>query len=90
MNEEKRSLHEIIIILSLPFALRRSPMFLPSENETLPLIGTMTLVPQIVDTLSRIVEGGKHQGKKDEAYNIPVVAAGGIADGRGLVGGARP
>jgi nitronate monooxygenase len=56
-----------------------------SENETLPLIGTMTLVPQIVDTLSRIAEGGKHQGKKDEAYNIPVVAAGGIADGRGLV-----
>ena len=56
-----------------------------SENETLPLIGTMTLVPQIVDTLSRIAEGGKYQGKKDEAYNIPVVAAGGIADGRGLV-----
>jgi nitronate monooxygenase len=56
-----------------------------SENETLPLIGTMTLVPQIVDTLSRIAEGGKYQGKKEEAYNTPVVAAGGIADGRGLV-----
>jgi NAD(P)H-dependent flavin oxidoreductase YrpB (nitropropane dioxygenase family) len=62
---------------------------IPLENETLPLIGTMTLVPQIV--LSGIED--KIQGNKDEAYkqnsssnnNIPVIAAGGIADGRGLV-----
>jgi nitronate monooxygenase len=43
----------------------------------------MTLVPQIVDALSRIED--KIQGEKEEAYNIPVIAAGGIADGRGLV-----
>jgi nitronate monooxygenase len=43
--------------------------------ENIPLIGTMALVPQIVDAL-----------KKDiEARSIPVVAAGGIADGRGLL-----
>jgi nitronate monooxygenase len=60
------------------------PLENENENETLPLIGTMTLVPQIVDALSRI-EGNKSQAKKEEAYNIPVIAAGGIADGRGLV-----
>ena len=43
--------------------------------ENIPLIGTMALVPQIVDAL-----------KKDiQARSIPVVAAGGIADGRGLL-----
>jgi len=60
------------------------PLENENENETLPLIGTMTLVPQIVDALNRI-EGNKSQAKKEEAYNIPVIAAGGIADGRGLV-----
>jgi nitronate monooxygenase len=45
----------------------------------------MTLVPQIVDALSGIED--KIQGEKEEAYNIPVIAAGGIADGRGLVAG---
>ena len=44
----------------------------------------MTLVPQIVDALSG-AEDNKIQGEKEEAYNIPVIAAGGIADGRGLV-----
>jgi nitronate monooxygenase len=37
-------------------------------NEEAPLVGTMALVPQVVDTV-----------------NVPVVAAGGIADGRGLL-----
>lgn len=38
------------------------------NNETLPMIGTMALVPQVVD----------HVG-------IPVIAAGGISDGRGII-----
>lgn len=41
-----------------------------------PLIGTMSLVPQIVDALKKEI--------KDKA-TIPVIAAGGISDGRGLV-----
>src|SRR5215475_5823558 len=43
-------------------------------KKDLPLIGIMALVPQVVDAL-------KKEGKDD----IPVVAAGGIADGRGLL-----
>lgn len=43
-------------------------------KKDLPLIGTMALVPQVVDAL-------KKEGIKD----VPVVAAGGIADGRGLL-----
>lgn len=43
--------------------------------ENVPLIGTMALVPQIVDALK----------KEIQARSIPVVAAGGIADGRGLL-----
>jgi nitronate monooxygenase len=40
----------------------------------IPLVGTMSLVPQIVDSLREQI--------KDKV--IPVVAAGGISDGRGL------
>jgi len=40
----------------------------------LPLIGTMALIPQVVDAL-------KKEGKEE----LPVIAAGGIADGRGLL-----
>jgi nitronate monooxygenase len=43
--------------------------------ENIPLIGTMALVPQIVDALKREI--------KDRS--IPVIAAGGISDGRGLI-----
>ena len=43
--------------------------------ENIPLIGTMALVPQIVDALKKGIQ----------ARSIPVVAAGGIADGRGLL-----
>jgi nitronate monooxygenase len=47
-----------------------------NPNEEIPMIGTMPLVPQVVDAI-------KKEGRTAE--NIPVVAAGGIADGRGLV-----
>jgi nitronate monooxygenase len=43
-------------------------------NKDIPLIGTMALVPQVIDAL-----------KKEVNNDIPVVAAGGIADGRGLL-----
>jgi nitronate monooxygenase len=77
---------DIIVAQGAEAGGHRSTFNIPleNENETLPLIGTMTLVPQIVDSLSRI-ECNKIQGGKEEAYNIPVIAAGGIADGRGLV-----
>ena len=81
-----RSGADIIVAQGAEAGGHRSTFNVPleNENETLPLIGTMTLVPQIVDALSRI-EDNKIQGEKEEAYNIPVIAAGGIADGRGLV-----
>jgi nitronate monooxygenase len=76
---------DIIVAQGAEAGGHRSTFNIPLENETLPLIGTMTLVPQIVDALSGIED--KIQGEKEEAYNIPVIAAGGIADGRGLVAG---
>ncbi len=75
---------DIIVAQGAEAGGHRSTFNIPLENETLPLIGTMTLVPQIVDALSG-TEDNKIQGEKEEAYNIPVIAAGGIADGRGLV-----
>lgn len=45
------------------------------DDENIPLIGTMALVPQIVDALKKEI--------LDRL--VPVVAAGGIADGRGLL-----
>ena len=75
---------DIIVAQGAEAGGHRSTFNIPLENETLPLIGTMTLVPQIVDALSRI-EANKIQSEKEKAYNIPVIAAGGIADGRGLV-----
>src|ERR1051325_3724266 len=74
---------DIIVAQGAEAGGHRSTFNIPLENETLPLIGTMTLVPQIVDALTGIED--KIQGEKEEAYNIPVIAAGGIADGRGLV-----
>ena len=46
----------------------RSTFELGPDGGEVPLIGTLALVPQVVD-----------------AVNVPVVAAGGIADGRGLL-----
>jgi nitronate monooxygenase len=58
-----------------------------SNNEELPVIGTMTLVPQVVDALTGMEEKEerKQEGQFDNKKNILVIAAGGIADGRGLV-----
>jgi nitronate monooxygenase len=51
-------------------------VFNNNENDQdIPLIGTMSLVPQVVDSLKKEI--------KDKA--IPVVATGGISDGRGLI-----
>jgi nitronate monooxygenase len=46
----------------------RSTFKLNAANGEVPMVGTLTLVPQVVDAVS-----------------IPVVSAGGIMDGRGLV-----
>jgi nitronate monooxygenase len=46
------------------------------NDKDIPLIGTMSLVPQVVDNLRKEI--------KDKSIP-PVVAAGGISDGRGLV-----
>jgi nitronate monooxygenase len=46
-----------------------------NDDKDIALIGTMALVPQIVDNLKKEI--------KDKS--IPVIAAGGIVDGRGLV-----
>lgn len=43
-----------------------------------PLIGTVSLIPQMVDSLSK--EANNDDGKE----SIPVIASGGITDGRGL------
>ena len=47
---------DIIVAQGAEAGGHRSTFNIPleNENETLPLIGTMTLVPQIVDALSRI------------------------------------
>ena len=42
--------------------------FRPGSSDTWPLIGTMALVPQVVDSIE-----------------LPVIAAGGIMDGRGVI-----
>jgi nitronate monooxygenase len=43
-------------------------------KEEVPMLGTLALVPQVVDAIS-----------SSSSSSIPVVAAGGIMDGRGLV-----
>lgn len=58
------------------------------NNEVLTLVGTMTLVPQVVDALKRMEQEVRwEQQEKAENNNnnkkIQVIAAGGIADGRG-------
>jgi nitronate monooxygenase len=53
----------------------RSTLNIISDKEDIPLIGTMALVPQIMDAVKKEV--------RDRP--IPVVASGGIVDGRGLL-----
>jgi nitronate monooxygenase len=53
----------------------RSTLNIISDKEDIPLIGTMALVPQIVDAVK----------KEARDRPIPVVASGGIVDGRGLL-----
>lgn len=60
------------------------------NNEVLPLVGTMTLVPQVVDALKRMEQEVRREQQEQAENNnnnkkIQVIAAGGIADGRGLV-----
>jgi nitronate monooxygenase len=64
---------DIIVTQGSEAGGHRSTFNIDPKGE-LPLIGTMALVPQVVDAL-------KKEGKKE----IPIVAAGGIADGRGLL-----
>jgi nitronate monooxygenase len=45
-----------------------------NDEEEVPMIGTLALIPQIVDAVS-----------SSSSSHIPIVAAGGIMDGRGLV-----
>ena len=58
---------DVIVAQGAEAGGHRSNFVLPAAGEPLPLVGTMALVPQVVDAVS-----------------VPVVAAGGIADGRGL------
>ncbi|HEY7079680.1 MAG TPA: nitronate monooxygenase [Nitrososphaeraceae archaeon] len=64
---------DIIVAQGSEAGGHRSTFNVDPEKD-LPLIGTMALVPQVVDAL-----------KKDGKEELPVVAAGEIADGRGLL-----
>lgn len=64
---------DIIAVQGAEAGGHRSTFDVNSKSE-IPLIGTMALVPQVVDALSSY-----------KSKNIPIVAAGGITDGRGLI-----
>jgi nitronate monooxygenase len=55
----------------------RSTFQLNHGEEEVPLVGTLALVPQVVDAIA--------PSSSSPSLSIPVVAAGGIMDGRGLV-----
>jgi nitronate monooxygenase len=67
---------DTIVVQGAEAGGHRSTFDTHNPAEEVPLIGTMPLVPQVVDAI-------KKEGRPAE--DIPVVAAGGIADGRGLV-----
>jgi nitronate monooxygenase len=54
------------------------------DNNSVPLVGTLALVPQIVDAVERQQQQQHHNHNHDN-HHVPVVAAEGIVDGRGLV-----
>jgi nitronate monooxygenase len=64
---------DIVAVQGAEAGGHRSTFDVDSESE-IPLIGTMALVPQVVDALSSY-----------KSKNIPIVASGGITDGRGLI-----
>jgi nitronate monooxygenase len=64
---------DIIAVQGAEAGGHRSTFEMESKSE-IPLVGTMALVPQVVDALSR-----------NKSKNIPIVASGGITDGRGLI-----
>jgi nitronate monooxygenase len=64
---------DIIAVQGAEAGGHRSTFEVHSTSE-IPLIGTMALVPQVADALS-------HNNFK----NIPIIASGGITDGRGLI-----
>ncbi len=68
---------DIIVAQGSEAGGHRSTFGVDPNNEP-PLIGTMVLVPQVIDALSSPSSGFS-------SSNIPVIAAGGIVDGRGLI-----
>jgi nitronate monooxygenase len=77
---------DIVVAQGAEAGGHRSTFNIVNDDKDLPLIGTMTLVPQVVDALKRIQqeEEKKEEGRQNDNH-IPVIAAGGIADGRGLI-----
>jgi nitronate monooxygenase len=67
---------DIIVAQGSEAGGHRSSFEVDPNNEP-PLIGTMALVPQVIDALSSHSSGFS-------SSNVPVVASGGIVDGRGL------
>ncbi len=68
---------DIIVAQGSESGGHRSTFGMDPNNEP-PLIGTMALVPQVIDALSSSSSGFS-------SSNIPVIATGGIVDGQGLV-----
>ena len=69
---------DIIVAQGSEAGGHRSTFGVDPNNEP-PLIGTMALVTQVIDALS------SHSSGFSSSTNIPVIAAGGIVDGHGLV-----
>jgi nitronate monooxygenase len=68
---------DIIVAQGSEAGGHRSTFGVDPNNEP-PLIGTMALVPQVIDALSSSSSGFS-------SSDLPVIASGGIVDGRGLV-----